>query len=642
LLIVVLVAQSILKLWLVHHREIGVCDYPNDDPWYVIASTHWYWGGSFAGDGFLRGPVYPLWIAVSRSAGFPLRLSTEYLLLAAAGTFVVALVRAGLPQAAAALLFGLVVFHPFSIYVNDAVVPDALYGPLSLFCVAGMIALLGRRGRPLIAVATAVALALLWQTRQEHQLVVVYVALFALVAAWAQTGAHAPAAIVRSVGRTVLIVAIVIAGVVLAVRTLNYVSFGSFADRELDMPGFVAAQDALLRITPRRYLRWVGVPTESLQRAYAVSPTLRVLQPYFDGPEGRQWAAISPQAGTSQREIPGRFGWSLRAAIHWAGQGNSAADTEAFCRRIAEEIETACATGLLPCTSPLGLVRRWLPQLPASLQTMARLLFWSGAAFDPRCATVPRPAIIDAFDIATNRRTALTTAVLHVAGWAVALDDPVQTISFQDADGRVVAFTDELRARPDLDAAFHARRGAHPGPLRAAFALRIPLPHDREASGALRFTLRSGRTVEVAALELRNITLDHPATAGRDTSLQYAIESRQTVAGSGAVADRFVSGLLQWYWAVVVALSVAGIASALILVAARPREAGHRLLFAVAVLLIGVTLSRVALLAVFDASMWPGEDPRFLYPVAYLYPCALVVLICCAVSPRSPRVERMR
>jgi hypothetical protein len=336
----------------------------------------------------------------------------------------------------------------------------------------------------------------------------------------------------------------------------------------------------------------------------------------------------------------------LRAAIHWAGHGRSAADTEAFGRRIAEEINAGCATGQLRCAPitffPILAMRNWLPQMPSSLLTVARLLFWRGPAFAPRCTTMPRAATIDRFDIATNRRTALTTAVLRVAGWAVALDDPVQTISFQDAEGRVVAFTDDLRARPDLDAAFHTRRGAHPGPLLAAFALRIPLPHDRDASGALRFTLRSGKTVDVAALELRNIALSHPATAGRDTSLQYAIESRQTVAGGGAVTDRAVSGLLQWYWTAIVALSVAGIASALILVAARPRDAGHRMLFAVAVLLIGVTLARVTLLAVFDASMWPGEDPRFLYPVAYLYPCALVVLICCAVSSRSPRAERMR
>ncbi len=635
LFLLALAVQIGLKLWLVHHHEVVACDYPFDDPWYVVASTNWYWWGSYAEGAFIRSPAYPLWIALSRSAGLPLRLSTEFLFLAAAGAFILSLVRAGLPRTAATVVFGLIVFHPFSVYVNDAVMSESLYAPILLASIAGMIVLLTQRANRRVAVWTGLALGVLWHTRQETPLIVFQIGLFAVVAAWVGAGEGKTAReIARGVGVMVLIVSTVGAGVSLAVRTMNYASFGAFADRQGEMPGFLAAQGALLRITPEQRMRWVGVPRESLQRAYAVSPTLRLLQPYFDGPEGRMWEASSPQTVAQAHEIAGRFGWPLRAAILWAGYGNSAADTEAFCHRIAEEIDAACTTGKLRCTharlGSLVLVRSGLSQVPFSFASVASLLFWRATAVPPRCpATFIRPPIVDVFDFAANRRTALVTAVLHIAGWAVDFVDPVQTISFQDAEGRVIAFTDRLRARPDLDAAFRARLAPQSGPLLAAFDLRISFPRDQVAGGALMFALRSGKTVEVPYDQLRSVALKHPSSVGDDRSLEYAIEYRHVQGGSG-LEDRALSALLRWYGNGVVALSVAGLASLLILLPARMRGASARRLYGVVVLLLGLTVSRVTLLALFDASVWPGDDPRYLYPVAYLYPCAVLVLLWCA------------
>jgi hypothetical protein len=102
---------------------------------------------------------------------------------------------------------------------------------------------------------------------------------------------------------TVFIVSTVVAGVSLAVRTLNYVSFGVFADHELAMPGFLDAYGVLLRITPQRRVPLVSVPRESLKHAYTVSPTFRLLQPYFDGPEGLYWETLSPQNVADKHEI---------------------------------------------------------------------------------------------------------------------------------------------------------------------------------------------------------------------------------------------------------------------------------------------------------------------------------------------------
>ena len=647
LFLLTVAAQIGFKLWLVHRHEVAACDYPYDDPWYVIAATHWYWWGSYPEGAFSRPPAYPLWIALSRSIGLPLRLSTEFLFLAAACAFVLSLLRAGLPKAAAAVVFGLIVFHPFSVYVNDYVLSDSLYGPILLACTAGMIALLARRGNRGLAVWTGLGLAVLWHTRQESPLILLHVALFAVVAAWVW-GAEARSGrrIAREIGVTVFIVSTVVAGVSLAVRTLNYVSFGVFADHELAMPGFLDAYGALLRITPERRVPLVSVPRESLKRAYTVSPTFRLLQPYFDGPEGLYWETLSPQNVADKHEI-GQFVWPLRAAIHRMGYGNSAADTEAFCRRIAQEIHAACATGQLRCThvllGPLALLRTGLPQVRFSLEALGRLLFWRGNALEPRCAwTKTNSSIADLFDIAANRRTALTTDALYIIGWGVGLVDPLRSVSFRDAEGWVVAFTDRLRVRPDLDAGFRTRLAPQSFPLPAAFELRIPVPLDNETGGSLIFTLHSGKTVELAYDELRRVALKHPLTAGSDGSLEYAIEYRQTAQEGRGMEDRALSGLLHSYGSGVIALSFAGLASLLILVSGQVCGAGDRVLYGVVLLLLGLTVSRIVLLAIFYATVWPGDNPRFIYPVAYLYPCAVLVLICCVARGLSGSARKRR
>jgi len=673
-----LALQSALKLWLVHGHEIAACDYPFDDPWYVTASTHWYWWGSYATDAFVRPPAYPLWIALSRSSGFPLRLSTELLLFAAGGVFAYALVRAHLPKAIAAIAFGLIIFHPFSVYVNDGAMADSLYAPMLLFAIAGMVAMLARPGYWQAAVWTGLCLGIVWYTRQENSLVVPQIALFAVIAAWVRAGEGiSRREIVRQVGALVVILSVIVGGMVLVVRTTNYRAFGAFADRELDMPGFVAAQEALLQITQDRRVRWVGVSRQSRQRAYAVSPTFRLLEPYFEGAKGRIWEALSPPEIASEREIAGRFGWPLRAAIHWAGYGKSAADTEAFARRIADEINTACVGGQLQCApmslGTLALVRSSLPRIPASAATVGGLLFWSAPGFDPRCpSTVTRSFIIDVFDAAANRRVPLVSGVLRLQGWAIDFDDPVRAVSFRDPEGRVLATTNQLRARPDLDAAFRDKIEVGSGPLLAAFDLRVPFPKDHGFGGTFVFTVQSGNLIEVSYDELPAGPGAVRRKAGVGGALEYAIESRRVTHGDVGLADRALSVLLRAYGYGVVMLTLVGVAALIVLPVAGARRRGQRVainptepraqnpeprqkppisigrsglwalgsllspicrpsdqrtLYGVVLLLLGITGLRLMLLVVFDASAWPGNDARFLYPIAYLYPCALLLLI---------------
>jgi hypothetical protein len=633
-----LAVLAALKLWLVHHHEVAACDYPHDDPWYVFASAHEYWGGSYGKDGFIRPPAYPLWIAAVRNTGLPLRVATELLFLGAATAFARSLLSAGLSPIATFVVAALVICHPFSVLLNDSVAPDALYAPVLLFAVAGMIVLLDRTSAPL-ACLTGLAFAILWYTRQESALIFGYVGLFALLA-WVirvRLGKRVRDA-AQEVGPMLAIIAGVIAVVVIGVRSMNYLSFGAFADHELAMRGFQAAYRALLRITPEPPRRYVPVPKEVLRKAFAASPTLVKLRPYFDGPEGRRWESLSTAGRSPEGEIGGIFVWALRAAIQWAGHATTATEAETFCRKVAEEIDSACKTGALRCRSLLAgpldpNLPSYLAELPGAFLRISSLLFWTGDSFEARCASFPvRPWIVEAFDTAANRRASLITRVIHLGGWAADPSDPVRLVSFRDAAGTILGITDQIHERPDLDAWVRETTGRDVGPLPAAFDLRIPVPTDHQVDGVLIFTLRSGRTIAIPWEKVSAVPLATLFKAGDGGALTYAIEAREVPTDRRGLEDRALSFLLQTYGKAVIALTVAGLLAPLFLIVSTPHSRSQRVLAGVTVLLLGTAATRVALFTAFDASFWPGDDPRFVFPIAYLVPCSMWVAVAIAIE----------
>lgn len=333
-----------VKLWTVSHDELRARGYPGDDPWYVISSTNWYWSGSYSQEAaFQRQPGYPLWIALSGRTGIPLRIATELLFLASGVAFVAALRKVGLPGFLCVLLFALIVFHPFSIHINNYLLVDSLYAPMLLFSLAGMIMLLSPPASVPWAVLTGLALAVLWHTRQETVLIEFYIALLFGCALWVRWNRRLRArGLARELGIIVVIPAAVVLAVSLVTRAINYRVFGVFAEYELAMPNFREAYRALLRIEPDRPIRYVSVPREVRRQAYEVSPTFRLLQPHFEGSWGRLWEGYSrKQQGIENEIATSFFPWALAAVVRRTVDG-SAAGSEQFYRSVASEIDAAC------------------------------------------------------------------------------------------------------------------------------------------------------------------------------------------------------------------------------------------------------------------------------------------------------------
>src|SRR5882762_1588643 len=68
---------ALFKFWLVSRDEIVTGLLPHDAVWYVNSAREWYWFGPykapFGVPPFIRLPAYPLFIALTRQTGIPLR-----------------------------------------------------------------------------------------------------------------------------------------------------------------------------------------------------------------------------------------------------------------------------------------------------------------------------------------------------------------------------------------------------------------------------------------------------------------------------------------------------------------------------------------------------------------------------------------
>ena len=84
LLVWLLICLVIGKLILMSQNEILASYSPHDDLWQIRAAGRAYWGGDYSPDKLYHLPVFPIFIAIVRLFGLPLRLAFEIVYCGAA------------------------------------------------------------------------------------------------------------------------------------------------------------------------------------------------------------------------------------------------------------------------------------------------------------------------------------------------------------------------------------------------------------------------------------------------------------------------------------------------------------------------------------------------------------------------------
>lgn len=367
------------KLWLSHSEEICGSATRYDAFWFVRAAKDWYWNGEYNWIAFVRPPGYPLWLAGVHQLGIRQRLAIDLLQLSGFAVLVFGLARAGVPRVVCLVAFAAAAFHPGSFQLNNYTMADPFYAALLPMAVGGMLVMISRRG---IAAATftGAVLAVLWLTREESVLIALLIAAFLVI--WllherAAVRGYRPS--LRLIAAPGAIMVVSFTALVLVVYQVNKRTFRAFAKSEMSAPSYGRALEALLRINTSTTQRYVPVTSQSLARAFEVSPTFARLRQEFEEGSGQGWRTET----LNQQGVSGEIGinylmWALRNAAADAGIHADARKAEKFYNRMAREINEACETGRVECrdvwASFIGpnLVRN-AHHLPGSFASMLRV-----------------------------------------------------------------------------------------------------------------------------------------------------------------------------------------------------------------------------------------------------------------------------
>jgi hypothetical protein len=343
-----LIFLCLFKLWLIHTEGIYGSATEYDALWFVNSAKHWYWGSEYSWTAFVRPPAYPLFIAFVHFLYVPLRVGIELMQMAGYLALVAGLRRAGAPISICLVSYAAMILHPGSFQLNNVTMADTFYAAVLPLALGGLLLTLFT-SKPLHAAWTGVALAALWNTREESILIPPMIVVFLLVALFRQRS------ITRSwklAVRSWLKPGGALLGMLLlvnsAIYTANYRAFLSFSKSDLTSTSFTAVHKALLRIKPNRDQRFVSVSTDALQKAYSVSPTFEQLRPQFEGELGRNWQVPAFDA-LGIHEIGGPwFLWALRNVANTQDVHKTAASARRFYRNVAREINRACDQGQVP------------------------------------------------------------------------------------------------------------------------------------------------------------------------------------------------------------------------------------------------------------------------------------------------------
>lgn len=364
------------KFWLVQTEDIYGSATEFDALWYVGSAQNWYWGSPYSWTAFVRPPSYPLFVALVHLGGIPLRIAIEFLQMGSYLVLVGALRKAAVPRIGCLLIFAAMILHPASFEFNDYTMSDCFYAAILPLAIGGLLLTLftAKLGH---AAWTGIALAVLWNAREESFLIPVMLAIFVILAlagrraegqAWRASVSYWLKPMGAMLGTLALFL--------VAVDAANYRTFRGFAQSDMTSPSYKAANKALLRIKPSRNQRFISVSTEAIQKAYEVSPAFAQLKPQLEGEIGQTWQ-VPTFATLGVHEYGHWFMWAFRsAAASTDAIYASPESANRFYRNVATEINRACDDGRIPCRFVLAsfLDPGAFTQLRFVPQSMGRML----------------------------------------------------------------------------------------------------------------------------------------------------------------------------------------------------------------------------------------------------------------------------
>jgi hypothetical protein len=478
-----------VKLWLAGGPVItAIGPAMHDDLLFVKLGkslSSFSWLGPYDHLTLIKGPFYPLWIAVTFLLGIPLPTAQHLLYIAACAVFIIAVRPVVSGQGTLFLLWAVLLFNPMSCAIMATVEREGIYPALTVLVAAGAVGILARYERPPKDLAPwskclGFSFAAFWLTREEGIWMIPTVL---LIVGFAAVGVRRirPENIRRYLFHMCVAPFCIWLAAVGVVAGINKIAYGLFTTVEFRSSDFLAAYGALTRVKHSRWDPYYPVPRETRRRIYKISPAFAELSPSLEGFIGAAWISSSCAASPCDDIGGGGFMWALRDAVKVAGYHTSAGAAADYYRRLSEEVNLACADRRIECgPERASMMPPWRgeyarPLLDAFIACAGYLSRFEG--FDAR----PSPSVGREEELVLFRDMTRTNTFSHasiadvkklrqISGWAFAVKPGSSpAFSMRDADGAPVSAKVKISASEDIYRRFLSEGKDFPNARNARF-----------------------------------------------------------------------------------------------------------------------------------------------------------------------------
>lgn len=620
---VVATLSTVLFVALVMRLPIALfADAGHDDAWFwhhaqALVSVKWF--GAYSQYTLMKGTGYSFFLAANSLLGTPLSMAQALLYSGACGLLALGLHRATGRLWMALALFVLMQWHPMAL-AWDRVIRDNVSAAQVILVLACTVHLLfvahATRTRLFWATAAGVSLGWFWLTREDGIWIVP--GLGVLFLGRCLQGDRERALAMRTAMDGVVLAG-AFAAVLAGLASLNWIAYGRFETVDFKGAAYGNAVRALQQVRVGEPVPYVPVPAKVRREVYAASPTFAQLEPYFED-AGRGWTqpgcAVYPDSCGDY--AGGWFIWALRDAVASVGAYRTPLDAAAFYRRIASEVDDACADGRLQCTDGMlgfmpGVTPAQWDTLPERVRRAAALLVWRDVSFPRLRNAGPAERQERMWEFVGRPQVAVIDHhhVEPVAGW---FHSPEGAWIRLNCGGRSSGTVDiPRRESSDLVAAFGDPRAG-----RSRFELRPP-----GAGCALEVVSggEPGSTLELATVVAAPVSIQlaegelHFDSIGRMARLTQPPSESVLIARERI--GRFHGAVLPW-------LAIAGLLAFAGTVAVGIRRRHCTPLLAVAAAAWCLVACRVVVLVLVDLSSFPAINVQYMQPAFPLLVLAAV------------------
>lgn len=612
-------AMSFLYVLLCLHLPVVLyADMLDDDALFTTHAASIYtghWLGPYDLRTLVKGPGYPLFLALNAALGLPITFSQALLYATACGLLVRSLCRLGWSPALAVSLLAVILFHP-SVFPVQIIRDDISPAQVLLIMVCMLESLFlqaGLPGRLVWAAAAGFCFGWFWLTREDALWIVPALAVLCAGRLWQCRRRAAPLL------ASFAVFALATASGWLAVATINRACYGSFTEVDFDTGAFAQAVQALQRVRVGPAQAYVPVPKKVRVAIYAASPAFASLAPYLEGP-GQGWTQFGcEQMPSTCGDIAGGwFAFALRSAVLVTGHYTSPRDATRFYRQLAREVDAACGTGRLHCAKPSV---RLLPAItPAQLQGIPRDFYHAWELLTLRVVlTTPdisrgSPAQLAVMDNILGRPlrvpAAYETGAVTLTGWFYAPDHSWIVVSCNAAGGTVLLPVQRYSSQ-DIAAAFKDTLADQ-----VRFMLALPSANSCGLQP-------SESTTNPTVISFRNAKSGPVAFPGGEFYLDSVQRSDPVV--TGAVAQTILQALYRLYGIVLPGATVSAMAAFLwyCLLQIRRRRLDNMIIIVGAFWVL--VLARACVLVLVTVSAFPAIIQRYMLP-AYPMLCIAIAL----------------